>query len=178
MKKYLSTLLAVILCLLPLLGVAATGAGFISFDSFGLRHTLGSVLSGLYVDLPFDDMEITDATSSSVVGRMDIDEYSSIVLNVVQDKEGNLFIDSIMLFCAGDGSQKSGEQILYTIAGIIYACGGVETMDEVGDFFKTMGMMDDGALADGGKGSYEHDGIRYSWSSSDIVGLLFTVEKA
>lgn len=116
-----------------------------------------------------DNLSVTDGEVQDVATIM-LNDY--IAMNLSINKEDKSVRD-ILMIGQGDGTAASGLDIMVTIGTIITATNPDLTPDERGDVLNELGLMDEAGLSDEQQ-SAVRNGVKYTFESSDLIGIMFT----
>jgi hypothetical protein len=98
------------------------------------------------------------------------------VMGVVNKEDQT--IQSVMIIAQGDGSLKSGVNIIVSMGGIIAAISPQLSASERGDILRDLGILRKGADINNLSANTVRGEVKYFISSSDMVGIVFGCQHA
>lgn len=174
MKKLLCAVLAVSVALFTFIPASfADGKTIMDTATFS-RYYAAAIKTTQSGNIFTEDTIKWTVGAVNDVCQISVNDYCVVQLSL---PTGTKDISEIVMIAAGDGSSESGLAMIYTIAEIAMITGAIDKTAEVSDFMDTIGMTSD-RLVDGGSGEKTIGKIKYSWSMSSIIGLLFSASVA
>ena len=174
MKRFLAVLFALLL----VVSCALADQTFLDLNTFNIMFNYAAAMTK-------SGNAITEKNITGSLGAVN-DVYQVLLTSNcfmqittphIEDYKGELAdINGILLSYVPDGSADSSKSFIYGMGEIAFSTGAIQSTEDILQFLTELGVMDALDKTDVSV-SKTINGLKYTYSSSSLIGFMFTVSK-